>query len=398
MVIKQPSKTLGIAALLIVSSLVTLARAAPPGPTAGPAPSASASATIPVASAAPVASSAPSVAVPPAPPETKVFHAPVITWHSGEALTLRANIDRADRSKRVLVVYDANGERKQLAFERSAAEFAVTIPAPEVHGPRLAYAIEVEELDGHMRPVFATPEDMHEVHVMADITDTREQVLLDRVEHRRNVLTASGEYAYFGSGVANLMVNGQPETRRVDDAYWRAEASYTYRILGIASEFGIRFGLVRGSSVVPGQTDPEKLKVGLNYGAPRIRLRVVDWLHVDGELLASVTEIGFSVGGGGAILIGDPYGAKLTLGGEGIQIFGGRGYARLDVPAGKRVIIAPMVEVTNMPHASSAGVRLIVDVTFKLGNGVGLVARAGYMARDFTDVGVGGGLSASYAF
>lgn len=88
------------------------------------------------------------------------------------------------------------------------------------------------------------------------------------------------------------------------------------------SEFGIRAGIVRGQSLVRRESDPSKYEVGLNYGAPRIRLRAEDWLHVEGELLTSVTEVGFAVGGGGAVLLGDPYGSKLVLGLEGIQVFG----------------------------------------------------------------------------
>jgi hypothetical protein len=132
--------------------------------------------------------------------------------------------------------------------------------------------------------------------------------------------------------------------------------------------------------------------------APRLRLRAEDWLHFEGEALTSVTEVGFAVGGGGAVIIGDPYGGKLTVGLEGIEVFGARGYSRLDLVVSRRLTVAPIIEVTTMPHASRAGVRLLGDLVIDLGQGLGLVVRGGYQARTFASGGPAVGLSASYAF
>jgi hypothetical protein len=184
----------------------------------------------------------------------------------------------------------------------------------------------------------------------------------------------------------------------VRDQYYRAEGSYTYRLLGTVSEFGIRAGVIRGRSVVAGEIDPSKYDVGLNYGAPRVRLRLDDWLHVEGETLISVTEVGFSLGGGGAVILGDAYGSRLTIGGEGIEVFGARGYTRLDVVASRWLRVAPIVEVTTMPHAEHAGVRLLAEGGFDLGRGLRLDVRGGYQARSFEGGGptLGGGVA--YAF
>jgi hypothetical protein len=156
--------------------------------------------------------------------------------------------------------------------------------------------------------------------------------------------------------------------------------------------------VVRGRSLVPGELDSSKYDVGLNYGAPRIRLRAQDWLHFEGELLTSVTEVGFSSGVGGAVLVGDPYGSKFTIGFETIQVFGTRGYSRLDVVASKRLVLSPIIEVSNMPHADRAGVRLLGEAGFDLGAGFRADVRAGYQARSFDQGGptIGGGLA--YAF
>lgn len=324
---------------------------------------------------------------------TRVHHAPITSAPAAQSLSIRAQIERPDLAKRVVVVYRAGTtELQELALVRGAQDYVAAIPSEQLHGT-LAYAIEVESLDGARRPVFATRDDLHEVHLLGDLGDLRDKAQLERVGGRRSVLTVSGEGVYFGTGTA---IDANQKPYEVRDAYWRTDASYTYRILRTVSEFGIRFGVVRGSSAVAGiGADPN---VGLNYGAPRIRIRATDWLHFEGEFLTSVTEVGFAVGAGGAILLGDPYGARLTLGGEGIQRFGGRGYVKLDVPAGKRLLFSPIVEVTNMPNASRAGARLLLDTSVDLGRGFGLVLRVGYMARSWTDAGFGGGLSASYAF
>jgi len=123
---------------------------------------------------------------------------------------------------------------------------------------------------------------------------------------------------------------------------------------------------------------------------------------VEVAALTSVTEVGFSVGGGGALLIGDPYGTRLTLGAETIGFsstyFGSRFYSRLDILVREGITVAPVVEVTDMPHAESFGVRLFGDAAIALPRGFGLGLRAGYQARRSTSGGVGLGTTASYSF
>jgi hypothetical protein len=329
---------------------------------------------------------------------TLVHHAPKATVPANTDVDINVEISRPDLSRRVFLVYRDGNAVNELPFDRlgggNSTGFLATIPGAHVHG-QLAYAIEVENLDGSRSPAFATREDMHPVYVMGDAADAREQALLDRNDHRRNVLMASGEYVHFGaSDVSTVDPNTkQPSTSTVRDEYWRADAAYTYRFLRVVDEFGIRFGVVRGTQPTANPT-----KVGLNYGAPRLRLRANDWLYIDGEFLTSVTEVGFAVGAGGAFLIGDPFGVRLHLGVEGVQVFGVRTYARFDVPAGRRVLLSPTIEITNMPHADDVGMRLTVDMKVDVGKGFSVIARAGYMARKFTDVGYGGGLSTAYAF
>lgn len=353
---------------------------------------------------APVAAPVP-VPVPAAAPAVipALHHAPQVTARAAEDITIGAVVDRPDRVKRALLVFTGGGTHGEVEFARSSQGelgYVAIIPATAVRGD-LAYSIELETTTGEQLPVFATRAAPHHVIVLDSIEDRREAALLARLHGRRSVVQSSAEYASFGSTTATVpgaTAQAPPQTRTVADMFYRIEGSYTYRLLGTVSEFGIRAGIVRGQSLVRGETDPSKYEVGLNYGAPRIRVRAQDWLHFDGELLTSVTEVGFAVGGGGAVLLGDPYGSKLTLGLEGIQVFGARGYSRLDLVANSWLVVAPMIEVTTMPHADVAGVRLLGEAGIDLGAGLRLDVRAGYQARRFDQGGptAGGGLA--YAF
>lgn len=344
-------------------------------------------------------------------PETTVptiHHAPQMTAKLGEDIPIGAVIERTDKVKRALLVFSdgRGGEPKEVEFARSSDRelpYVAVIPGLAVR-PLLAYAIEIESTDGERIPVFATRARPHPVNVLDTADDAREAALLARVGGRRSVVQTSVEYVSFGTSRDTVFVRspgtgaGAPQQRSVSDRYYRIEGAYTYRLLGVVSEFGMRAGMVRGRSLVPGETDPSKYDVGLNYGAPRIRVRAEDWLHFEGELLISVTEVGFSTGGGGAVLLGDPYGSKLTLGLEGVQVFGVRGYTRLDLVANGWLTLSPIVEVSNMPHAETAGVRLLTEASVALGNGFRASTRGGYQARSFDQGGptIGGGLS--YAF
>lgn len=335
------------------------------------------------------------------PPLPALHHAPVVTAHPGEDVTVGASLDHPERLRRAKLVWRGSGGEGEAEFARSGSEdrpYVAVIPGSFVRGDRLAYAIELETEDGTRVPAFGTRAAPHPVTVLAGTDDARESAYLTRLGGRRSIVQASGELVSFGTVDATVRTRNGDERRSVRDQYWRAEAAFTYRLLGVVSEFGLRAGAVRGTSLVAGEVDPSRYDVGLNYGAPRVRLRANDWLHVEGELLTSVTEIGFSVGGGGAVLLGDAYGSKVVIGAEAIQVFGERVYTRLDLVASRRLVVSPVVEVTTMPHADRAGVRLVGEAGIDLGRGVRLDLRGGYQARTFAQGGpsLGGGLA--YAF
>ncbi|MEO7097706.1 MAG: hypothetical protein ABI175_30875 [Polyangiales bacterium] len=362
-----------------------------------PVPSASAATANATASATASAIVAPTP--PPASAHAAIHHAPVATAKPHEVLTIAATIDYPNLVKKAVVRYRlAGGQPLEVPFLRgNGEEYVASIPAEDVRPPGLAYAIEIEETAGGKLDAFASTAQMHDVRVEEDIDDLRERALLAQLGGRRSVVSTSFDYVMFGS----VQPTGTSSTavEPVSDRYYRAEAIYTYRPLRFIVEFSIRIGMVRGSSPIPNYnpTKPDDVKVGLNYGAPTVIMRLDDAFHLEASALTSVTEQGFSSGVGGALHIGQIYGSKLVVGFETVKTFGSRGYARLDLVR-QRFRVSPIVEVTDMPHADRAGIRLLAEVAFAFGDGWGVVARGGYQARDFKTGGPGLGLAMSYAF
>jgi hypothetical protein len=235
------------------------------------------------------------------------------------------------------------------------------------------------------------------------LIDARERALYQRLGGRRSVFSASGDYVDFGTSRAETFdAEGNLVGRDIRDRYFRVEGGYTYRSLRFVTEFSLRLGVVRGMSPVPSEDSTaegrDPFAVGLNYGAPSVRLRAADWLHLEGEFLTSVTEKGFSLGVGAAVLVGDPYGGKLTLGFESIKTFGTRFWSRMDIPASRRLTVSPIIEIADTPHANNFGVRLLGEVAVALGRGFSTAVRGGYQARLYTEGGASAGGAVSYAF
>ncbi len=349
-------------------------------------------------------------------PTPRVHHAPVSSARAQEDLRITAVLDHPEQVRSAAVVYrPAGGELKQTLLLRSEREagYVAVIPGPDVRAPGLAYAIEIERVDGARVSVFGSRAEMQPVIVLEDHADVRERAALKRLSGHRSVVAMSGDYVGFGTTTGDAAIPcaagqsscpvGQSRVPSVHDQFWRAEIGYTYRPLRTVAEFGIKLGVVRGTSLVPlMELDTSKYSVGLNYGEPWVRFRMADAWHLEIAGLASISEVGFSIGGGTALLIGDPYGTRLTLGAEvvgfGSTYFGSRFYTKLDLLVREGITVGPAVEVTDMPHATTFGVRLYGDASFALPRGFGIGLRAGYQARRSTSGNVGAGGTVSYSF
>ncbi|MFT3772787.1 MAG: hypothetical protein QM820_45945 [Minicystis sp.] len=348
-------------------------------------------------------------------PAPRAHHAPVTAARAREDLHIPVSLEHIELVRSASVVYRVgDGPLKVAPIQRGESGYVAIIPGDDVIAPGIAYAIEIERTDGRVVAAFATREEMQPVVVPEERMDARERAKLKRLDERRSLITATAELVRFGvtsgekaipcAAGQNGCAAGALRVPSVYDQYWRTEVGYTYRPLRTVAEFGIRIGVVRGTSLVSLPTlDQEKYKVGLNYAAPSVRFRFHDAWHADFSLLASITEVGFSVGGGTALHIGDPYGTQLTLGVESIGFqkgtyFGSRFYGRFDLLVRHGLIIAPTIEATDMPHAGVFGIRLLADVVATLPHGVSFGVRGGYQARKSDSGGVTVGSTLGIAF
>jgi len=333
-------------------------------------------------------------------------HAPPAIANTGDDFVLHAALTHSELVRAAVLSYRVESvATKEIMFQRSSADdYVAVVPESDLRGETLQYWITLQLVDGSTVAVFDSEKSPHRVQIVPTATDLNEQALLARVGGRRNVFAATGEYVDFGHSEATATSSaGNTQTQSIRDRYYRLEAAYTYRPLRLVSEFTLRVGLVRGNSPVSTQaTDAagnavaNPYDVGLNYVAPTVRFRLADIVYADGTLLTSVTQDGYSTGAGGALLLGDPYGTNLTLGFETIQVFGTRLYTRTDIAVHPRVRITPIIEVTNMPHASNFGVRLLGETTVRVAPGVRIGVRGGYQARKFDSGGASFGALFAY--
>jgi hypothetical protein len=389
--VSRTARAIGMLGLLALPRVAAAQQAPRPAPQPVQAPAPSPSEAAP---GAVVASSAPSAG--------EIHHAPVSFARVGEPIRVRVTIEHPELVRRAILVYrPRGGELVEVPFERAPeGPYAAIIPKAHVQSPAIGYAIELEGIDGQRRPSFASRTSLHSVQVAEERMDAREAAALARIDGRRSLLSAQGDYVSFGESQATVAdgAGGAKRTLAVGDRYFRIEGAYTYRLLRTVSAFGIRVGVVRGQSPVPGAARTSDFDVGLNYGAPNVQFRVADIVHLDAQLLTSLTEEGFSGGAGGALHLGDVLGSELVLGFESIKVFGTRAFSRVDVAAAPRVLLSAVVEATNMPHASRYGVRLLGEVGFRLGGGYSAALRGGYQARDSASGGPSAGMTVGYAF
>jgi hypothetical protein len=337
-------------------------------------------------------------------PRPGVHHAPRSVAVAHEPMNVAVTIQNPHLVKRAVLVYrvllslrpDARpGAWTEIEFLRaSPGPYVAVVPATDVAAPGLEYALEVERVDGAREATFASREAPFRVSVSEDLMDVRERVALARVSGRRSVVSSFVEYVSFGRSAAPGASGGD-----VRDSYYRVEGAYTYRPLRVVDEFSVHVGAIRGNSPVPSSgTSGSDTAVGLNYASPSVRFRLSDAFRLDTELLASVTEVGFSMGAGGSLDVGDPYGSKWRVGFETVQTFGTRFFSQVDIQATPRLRLSPLIEVTDMPHADRFGVRLVGEALYEFPNGLGVAVRGGYQARDAASGGPSAGLRVLWGF
>jgi len=338
----------------------------------------------------------------PAPVLPELHHAPVSHAEAAQPLQVLADFAHPEALGRAVLLHREAGETAfhEVPFQRGAQSYLAVIGPENVRGEGLSYAIELELPDGQRLPGFASREHPFPVQVQLDEDEGDEKAALKRVHGLRSTAKVSGEWVTFGKSTRLVPAASldQPATlQSVDDHYYRLEASYAYRPLRTVSEFGVRLGLVRGTSPHTNGSSGEK-EVGLNYAAPWVQLRMADSVHLGGHLVTGVTEVDFSMGAGAELTFGNPYGGNLSLGFESIQGFGSRFFTKVDIIMSDRLMLSPIIEATNMPNADEYGVRLLAQLGVQLSQEFRITALGGYQARNAVSGGPSLGLASELSF
>ena len=333
----------------------------------------------------------------------ELSHTPVSTAQSGQSLELVADLSHPQLLKRAVLLHRGPGEANfhEVPFRRGPDHYRAALGAESVRATGLSYAIELELPSGERIPGFASRAEPFDVQVQLSKEEADEKAALMRLNGHRSVTSLSGEWVTFGKTKAAVLpaeFGAAPMSVSRDDDYYRLEASYTYRPLRTVNEFGVRLGLVRGSSPQDATLAGTDLDVGLNYAAPWLRLRLSDSVYATGHLVTGVTEVDFSLGIGAQLTLGDPYGASLGVGFETIEGFGSRFFTRVNILVSEGLVLSPIIEATDMPNAGTYGVRLLAELGFQLTPQFKLAVLGGYQARNAVSGGPSLGTTASLSF
>ena len=339
-----------------------------------------------------------------------IRHLPPAEASAGEALALTAEVPRA--SERTLYLrYRPIGAATwgQLTFARSGDDgWVATVPAAEVAPPGLEYFIASAAGDEPEAAEFASAEAPHRVGVLATARELRRDRDLDRVARRRSRVHVAAEYASYGQ---RRLRSGTREIA-VDDAYYRVDADFAYRLLTYPLE-EIRFGYTRLEGTVP--TSPRELplncvdqpdaaacstEAGFKVGGWfELGFGLTEGVRLDTRAMFMANQESVAVGGRGELRAGQRDGNHVAVGVEYLDEVGATGFFRLGWATVPRVPMAATIEVTDLPASVRAtGVRLLYDAFLPLDNGLRLGARIGYAARDERVGGPTAGLGASVDF
>lgn len=246
--------------------------------------------------------------------------------------------------------------------------------------------------DGSERPVFASARDPHEVTVRQSVLAAYERRRVKERRGRRNRAILSGEYV--GLGKRTIRVGGADKV--VDELYWRAEASYEYSFFWAVDSVRIHVGRLRGEVVNLNGPAVGASTVGLDYGSADIVWRAHDLLRFRTSVTFGFSQEGFELGGGAAMVIGEPQGTSLTLGVDGVTGLGVTGRLRLGWLVVPRLPMGATIEVTTFPLADEPGMRLLLDAAYEIYPGAYLKIVGGY--RGWTSTAGGASIGAEMAF
>jgi hypothetical protein len=356
--------------------------------------------------------SAPEVTTPPAapaalatPPDTAsaaelyVAHAPVSETTLGE-LTLSFSVSPIDRVEAVLVRWRTRtpgATVHEVTVGRVARGWVAEIRDAEIAPPGIVYWVVRRDpgagpASEREHPVFASEREPHPVVVVDDEVASYERRMLAQRAGRRYRAGATVEYVNLGS---RNLPDGMSGPRTA--SYTKLGIQFSYAFFGIVDEIRFSAGRLMGSEeyVTPGAPTADA-NLGLNWGGGELVFRAHDLVRIRSGILFGVSQTGFELGGNLALVIGEPEGTSLEIGGEGVTGLGGTGRLRLGWATVPHVPMGATIELTNFATNDAAGVRLLFDASYAFYTGALLRVTAGY--RGWTSTVGGPSLAADLLF
>ena len=284
-------------------------------------------------------------------------------------------------------------EGARVTAERDGTGYAAVIPEVEVRPPGFSYYVTEHMPDGSERAVFASAAAPHPVRVTYSeaVEDERER-LHARAGQRSTWLVSADVVDYGDRSLPGA-------TAKLHDRYYRLEAGYAYAFLTQVEAIRLSIVRVRGEAAVAAAASSFMQALpGIDFGRAEITLQPMEWLRLRSAVSLGASQRGFEYGGGGAILLGDPYDVNLDLSVESMTTLGTTAGLRFGFRAHPRVPMGASVEVSSFPLGDDAGVRLLYDVGYRFGPVTRLMLRAGYQGRTSVSGGPALGASFDYGF
>jgi hypothetical protein len=347
-----------------------------------------------------------------------VRHVPPAEVTVGERLLVEAQVERGWKLDALDLHWRrAGGTWNTTAFGKTAsAGWAAVVAAAEVVPPVIEYFITSRAPGGPAVDRFASADAPHPVLVSPPDDDLERQERLLGYRGHRSRARAVGEWVSFGGHGRDATGVGYR------DAYYRTEAEYLYRILTFVES--IQLGMVHFRGDVPPpsafrtgtSTEPARA-TGMDYGYAEIALALSEVIGVKGRLLLGADDLGFAMGAGASLRLGEPTRAHLEIGAETIRRVGSDGFVRFAWDTVPRWPMSLALHVTNQPAAplrpavspaqpddlridegAPTGVRAVWQIGYELTRAITLSVRAGYQARVSTAGGptLGAGLDVEW--
>ena len=335
------------------------------------------------------------VSAPTTPLQLYVAHAPLSETPRGELL-LSFAVTPIDLVEAVVVRWRSRVSGARVHEEvvaRSAAGWVADIHDEEIAAPGIVYWVVRREPGtgdalSRERAVFASAAQPHPVVVRESEVEAYERRMLVQREGRRYRAGVSFEYVSLGQRDLPAGASGPRSA-----SYWRSSANFSYAFFGIVDAIRFEIGILRGErEVVARDATLVADALGFNWGSGELLFRLHDLARIRTRLIFGVSQQGFELGGALALVIGDPDGTSLELGGEGVTGLGGNGHLRLGWATVPRVPMGATIELTTFPTADVAGVRLLFDAAYELYPGAFVRVTGGY--RGWTSVAGGPSLAA----